>query len=251
MNEDMTSKERIEEKHFDHFAIKYDQTHYMSNFSLFKQQKKIQSVVGIANILDKKKLKILEIGCGTGQYTRHLAQNYRNNKIIAIDISRNMLNIAGEYCEELSNVEFVKGSVYALPFEENSVDAIFGFYILHHLDLGLTCKEVYRVLRPGGVCCFVEPNIVNPLVWLIKSNKYLKNLVGDSPDEWAINPFTISKNFSTFKSIHISTSEFLLPLSIFPLEWQIRIDKIVTKICSIWPVKYFGGSTTIAFKKEE
>ena len=38
-----------------------------------------------------------------------------------------------------------------------SVDVVLGMAILHHLDIPLVCREVHRVLRPGGTAVFAEP----------------------------------------------------------------------------------------------
>jgi SAM-dependent methyltransferase len=47
-----------------------------------------------------------------------------------------------------------------------SVDVVVGIAILHHLDLDVTSREVFRVLRPGGRAIFKEPVRDS---WLIRS----------------------------------------------------------------------------------
>ena len=49
------------------------------------------------------------------------------------------------------------GSAYDTTLPDESVDVIFGVGILHHLDLKLAQKEMYRILRKGGIGIFQEP----------------------------------------------------------------------------------------------
>jgi ubiquinone/menaquinone biosynthesis C-methylase UbiE len=48
-------------------------------------------------------------------------------------------------------------SAHDLPLPDESVDVVFGIAILHHLDLGLSAREVNRVLKKGGIAIFQEP----------------------------------------------------------------------------------------------
>jgi SAM-dependent methyltransferase len=58
---------------------------------------------------------------------------------------------------------------------------VFGIAILHHLDLKLVCREVLRVLRPGGRAIFQEPVRNSPTL------KFLRSLIPyHAPD---ISPF--------------------------------------------------------------
>src|SRR5262249_27241844 len=48
-------------------------------------------------------------------------------------------------------------SVHDLSFPDESFDIVFGKASLHHLDLELARREIFRVLRPGGIGVFAEP----------------------------------------------------------------------------------------------
>jgi SAM-dependent methyltransferase len=49
-----------------------------------------------------------------------------------------------------------------LPFPDDSFDGVWGNAILHHLDLARAGRELYRVMKPGGVAVFCEPWGGNP-----------------------------------------------------------------------------------------
>lgn len=101
---------------------------------------------------------VLEYGCGDGLNTLALAR--RGAQVKALDISHELVAIARQRLRANninSSVEFIVGSAHDLPLPDESVDAVFGIAILHHLDLRLSAREVKRVLRKGGRAIFQEP----------------------------------------------------------------------------------------------
>lgn len=67
-------------------------------------------------------------------------------------------------------------SVHAMEFPDATFDVVFGKASLHHLDLDLARKEIYRVLKPGGYGVFSEP------VQLLPGMQTLRKLVPIAPD---------------------------------------------------------------------
>jgi ubiquinone/menaquinone biosynthesis C-methylase UbiE len=112
---------------------------------------------------------ILEYGCGDGLNTVVLAN--RGAKIIALDISAELLAVAQKRVEAngCDGVELVLGSAHSLPLPDESVDIIFGMAILHHLELELASREVFRVLKRGGRAIFEEPTRNSKLVSRLRS----------------------------------------------------------------------------------
>lgn len=113
-------------------------------------------------ILDlvQKTDSVLEIGCGDGCLTAMLAPNC--NKLTAIDISEMGINLTKD---RLSNSGYVadiyKMDTQDMCFKDSSFDKVVGLYILHHLDLQESIKEIYRVLKPNGIAVFIEPLEMN------------------------------------------------------------------------------------------
>lgn len=112
---------------------------------------------------------ILEYGCGDGVNTVVLAN--RGARIIALDISAELLDVARKRLEVNGcgeGVQLLVGSAHRLPLPDESVDVIFGMAILHHLELDLAAREVWRVLKKGGRAIFEEPMRNSKLVSRIR-----------------------------------------------------------------------------------
>lgn len=101
---------------------------------------------------------ILDFGCGSGENSLLLA--HRGAHVIGVDISTALLSLASRRLA-LNGVggkaRFVVGSAHDLPLGDESVDAVLGIAILHHVDLQTAAREIKRVLRPGGRAIFQEP----------------------------------------------------------------------------------------------
>lgn len=125
---------------------------------------------------------VLDYGCGSGDNTVLVAAH--GARVIGVDISPELIELAEKRLEAHNlrdAAEFRVGSAHELPLEDESVDVVFGMAILHHLDLKLASKEVFRVLKKGGRAIFLEP------VRNSKFVKFVRNLIPyEQPD---LSPF--------------------------------------------------------------
>jgi ubiquinone/menaquinone biosynthesis C-methylase UbiE len=99
-------------------------------------------------------MSLLDCGCGPGTITIGLAQSVAPGQVLGIDIEPSLVERANVLSKEqaISNVRFKVANVFALPFSENSFDAVFASALLHHLTQPIRAlKEMRRVLKPGGV----------------------------------------------------------------------------------------------------
>lgn len=151
---------------------------------------------------------VLEYGCGDGLNTVVLAN--RGAKIIALDISAELLNVARKRLEVngCDGVEFLVGSAHNLPLPDESVDVIFGMAILHHLELDLASGEVCRVLKKGGRAIFEEP---------LRNSKLVSKVRGLFPKRADVSPFErplTDKEMEDFSGpCKFRAKTFQLPLS--------------------------------------
>jgi len=158
----------------------------------------------------KPDMKVLELGCGTGYFTKEAAQS--GAAITAIDISPDLLDQAKSEIS-LPNVDFLIENAYQMNFDDNTFDAVIGSSVLHHLKIDSALKEIFRVLRPGGTIHFTEPNMLNPQIALQKNISLLKKMMGDSPDETAFFAQSLKKKMLEhgFSDIEIKPFDFLHP----------------------------------------
>jgi len=126
--------------------------------------------------------RTLEIGCGTGLFTEWFAET--GAEIVAVDISPDLLEIARERRLPSERVQFLEKR-----FEDCDVDgpfhAVLGSSVLHHLDVQVSLRRIFELLQPGGILSFAEPNMLNPQVALMKNVGWIKERLGESPDERA------------------------------------------------------------------
>lgn len=123
----------------------------MEQFRNYDQE--AQSFVEQLGITNTEELTVIDIGCGTGAFSIHAAQYFK--KIIAIDVSPNMLTIADSKAEAkgISNIEFINsGFLQFQPTEQ--VDIIYTKWVLHHLPdywKQAALLNMNKMLKPGGV----------------------------------------------------------------------------------------------------
>lgn len=93
--------------------------------------------------------RVLEIGCGTGSFARLLAE--RAERVLAIDLSPQMIRLARERSRSHANIDFVEGDVMARQFSEGQFDCIATLTTLHHMPIEAALTKVRKALKPGGV----------------------------------------------------------------------------------------------------
>ena len=91
----------------------------------------------------------LEIGCGTGEFTRHLAS--RAQSVVAIDLSSQMIRLANSKSANYQNIEYLLGDVMSHPLPPEGYDCIVSLATLHHLPLGQALTKMKDALKPNGV----------------------------------------------------------------------------------------------------
>ena len=191
--------------------------------------------------------KVLELGCGTGYFTRELVDT--GAFITAIDISSDLL---GEARKEItaSNVEFRIDNAYGMSFAGESFDHVVGSSVLHHLEIRKALFEVYRVLRSGGHIAFTEPNMMNPQIAMQKNIPAIKRRMGDSPDETAFFKWQIKRLLQEagFSSIRVTPFDFLHP-AVPPA--MIKTISLIGNVAEKTPLlRGIAGSLFITARKE-
>jgi ubiquinone/menaquinone biosynthesis C-methylase UbiE len=98
--------------------------------------------------------RFLEIGCGRGAGACMLLKKFQPTAVHALDLDAEMINEAGQYVNatQKQQIKLYVADASCLPYQDASMDAVFGFGVLHHLpDWRGGIKEIARVLKPGGI----------------------------------------------------------------------------------------------------
>lgn len=118
------------------------------------------------------RIKILDIGSGSGNTVFPLMELYPDSKMVASDLSIPLLKSLKDHYEQFYPSYpcfIIQLNAEELIFEEGSIDLVVGGAILHHLiDPRKTIAQCHRVLSPEGVAVFFEPfeagNLVMSLI---------------------------------------------------------------------------------------
>ncbi len=99
--------------------------------------------------------EILDVPIGTAVFTAEKYKNMHRTKILGVDFSQEMLDIANERIlhEEIKNLKLQHGDVRELAFEDERFDIVFSMNGVHAFppQKHKAFYEMYRVLKPGGL----------------------------------------------------------------------------------------------------
>ncbi len=109
-----------------------------------------RKLVQQANI--QPRMKILDLGCGTGTLTLMFKRTHPEAQITGLDGDLKVLDIAREKsCG--ADIQWDKGLASSLPYPDSTFDRVVTSLVIHHLntdDKRLAFKEIHRVLKPDG-----------------------------------------------------------------------------------------------------
>jgi ubiquinone/menaquinone biosynthesis C-methylase UbiE len=105
-------------------------------------------------------MEVLDCGCGPGSITLGLAEVVSSGHVLGVDLDASQIDLARAEAAKrgIVNARFDAADVRHLPFPEATFDAVFGHTILMQFRDSLpVLKEMWRVLKPGGMCGLREP----------------------------------------------------------------------------------------------
>ena len=108
----------------------------------------------------------LDIGCGTGNLARRLAERCRH--VIALDLSPEMIRLARERSAKFPNIDFQLVDARDWPLPEEEFDCIATIATLHHLPIAEMLLKLKAALKPGGVLLVLdlfEPAGITDSLW--------------------------------------------------------------------------------------
>ncbi len=150
-----TSKKEQVATMFNNIAPKYDFLNQLLSMGIHKGWRR----KAVAFLKEVKPKTILDIATGTGDFAIE-AMKLNPDKVVGVDISEGMLKYGVEKINKLglqSKIELKLGDSEALPFADNSFDAItvgFGVRNFENLEKGI--NDIYRVLNANGMIAILE-----------------------------------------------------------------------------------------------
>lgn len=110
--------------------------------------------------------RLLDVGCGPGQFTVLAAERLPHAEVWGIDLAPTMIELArGHAARSLARerLHFEIADAAALPFPESHFDAVLSTgSIKHWPDAVAGLREIHRVLKPGGRAYIAEMNRLAP-----------------------------------------------------------------------------------------
>lgn len=190
--------------------------------------------------------RVLEIGAGAGAFTEYVIASLPASDLTACDLSPRCIDLAREKLSGRSpQVKFEVADCTALEYADRSFDCVTGCSILHHLSLRPVLEQLYRVLRPGGILWFSEPNMLNPQIAIQKNIRFIGKWLEDTEDETAFFRWSLARELHAagFGLIHVRPFDFLHPSTPGPL---IRFVDAAGRVAErVPPLREIAGSLAI------
>jgi len=202
MTEEKKMPERMKE-FFNNRADSYDE-HMQTNINNFEN---FYRMIAEPIINTDKKIKILDLGCGTGLELKYIFEKAPNAQITGVDISKKMLQqLKNKYKDKAGQINVIKDSYLTLDFKINEFDYIVSVMSVHHL-LYNTKKKLYtkiiKSLNNNGE--YIEGDyIVTEEKEEKLLNQYKKQMRKDCLKEGLFHidiPFSIETQKKLFKEV--------------------------------------------------
>lgn len=196
--------------------------------------------------------RVLELGCGEGAFTRHIAERLAPETcLVTVELSWELLRLFVQARNgNAARLHLLNADAERLPFATGTFDAIIGNAILHHVCIKRVIPECLRVLRPGGYFVFIEPNLLNPLIFLIKRVPWLKRFFHESPRETAFLRWALRRDLTQLglSAVTVDPWDFVLP--VMP-SWLVPSSHWVShRLTRIGVIREFAFSLFIGGRKD-
>lgn len=150
---------------FQRIARRYDQMNRLMTFGLDLLWRR-RAVDKLAAVMPRR---LLDLAAGTGDFARMASERLSSlQEVYLVDITPEMLALAPPKKPARPGLEWhiITADAHALPFADQYFDAItVGYGVRNFTDRLQALREMYRVLRPGGIAVILETGLPRNALW--------------------------------------------------------------------------------------
>lgn len=212
--------------HFTKTIADYDT---VANKVVFKNDELHEALINAIPFSKNQKLKILDLGCGTGHGIELIAKKFPNAQITGIDFSPKMIAKAQKHLKKyLNRINLIEADFRNFQFDQTpqsnqKYDLIISAIAIHnisHPEKEKLFKKIFSALKKGG--CFIngdfhehENSALNKQLQNIYRNFLSKNLKGPELKVWLKHafeddmPMKLSKQQKILEKIGFSKFELI------------------------------------------
>lgn len=206
-------------KQYEEWHLNYNkQIVNLSELKIMPWHKSVLSELQTRNL---ENLRVLEVGCGNGDFSNYLSLNTNKLDITGVDFSNESIKIANEkkisFGALTSNFEVADAE--NLPFDNESFDLILSCECLEHVpNPQKMIEEIYRVLKKGGQIILTTENYSNAYAYYIAYLKFRKIDFDSGSSTQPIEHFfvfwKVKKMFriAGFKNVRTKSKQYVLLL---------------------------------------
>ena len=183
-------------------AYQYDfsKIHHDAMHNDIKRTKKARTMVAVLKdffLNDISSLNLLDVGCSTGIISHHLSKHFNN--VTGIDIDLPAVTFAVEKFKS-DNLSFIQSDSMNILLPDDQFDVVICAQVYEHVpDAVRMMDEIYRILKPGGVCYFAAGNRVQ----LIEPH-YNLPFLSIIPRKWAHEYIRLAGKENMYYEKHLS-----------------------------------------------
>ena len=162
-------------KHFNQWALTYEQS-IMQRLLFGPVHTKILDLLTHEGAKEPPKC-ILDVGCGTGRFLRAASVRWPQAQLLGVDPAEQMILEGARLNPQAT---FKVGFAESLPLPDESADIVVSSLSFHHWeDHQKGIQEIARVLRPEGLLCLADHNMLLSKLWRekVKSRKEIQTFM--------------------------------------------------------------------------
>ncbi len=148
--------------HEHQYQYNFSEKHKDEMYNIQTRERKAATIVAVLRDHLKSGIRsssVIDIGCSTGIITNLLS--FHVNKIVGIDIDETAIDFAKKN-HLRNNLTFKTSDAMHICYPDNNFDIAICAHIYEHVpDASILMSEIYRVLKPGGICYFAAGNRLN------------------------------------------------------------------------------------------